>query len=1403
MLWRDDLPATWEKALRVLMTKLRALLEECGIDGSSALTSAFGCYKLALSADAWIDVDAAVEALERAEAELAVGDVAEARSQATTAAALARRSFLPGEEGAWVEEKRRDLRDVLVRALECLRDASFGAEEFADAVRHAEQVTELEPFREDAYRRLMQSHASAGNPAEALRVYERCRRLLADELGTYPSPETETAYLEILRAGPASANELGLEPTKTVEVVNPYKGLRAFEETDADDFFGREALTERLVARVEETRFLAVVGPSGSGKSSVVRAGLVPALRKGALPGSEKWHVVELVPGAYPVEELEAALLRIAVNPPASLLEQLEADERGLLRAVKRVLPGDRSELVLVVDQLEEVFTLVDDEQRRAQFLALVETAVRDPHARLRVVATLRADFYDRPLLYRGFAELLRDHVEVVLPLAADEYERAIRCPAERVDVALEEGLVSEIVADVANAPGALPLLEYALTELLERRDGRLLTRAAYRELGGVSGALAGRADELYLALDEAGREAARQLFLRLVTLGEGTDDARRRVARTELTSLAIDQAALAAAIDAFGASRLLSFDRDPRTGAPTVEVAHEALLREWSRLRHWIDAAREDVRMHRRLAAAAAEWDESGREPSFLLRGSQLDQSAAWAAGAGLVPTAVEQEYMAAGLEQKLAEERAEQERVAQKLRQNRRLRLAVAIVTAALAAAVVAGLLAFRAQGREADARAVADAGRLGALALLEDDLDRALLLAREGVALNDSLESRGRLLAALLRSPAAIAIDHLDGDAVRWLDASPDGERVAAGFGNGTVALLDVRRRRQDGSVIAVAPLDVSSVDFSPDGSRLAISSLSGRVGVWDANSRALRFVLRRPTDLLAATVTFAPDGRTLAGLFVEEKAYFDPVPGRAVVVLWDAATGEPRGRPVEVSRRGGDFMHYTRDGRRLLVVNHAGVTVVDARTLRRIRTFAHGGPPRFFSIAASPTNGDLVALLRGDEGTVEFLDLATGKRRRASGATHRLGARAVFSPDGLTLATSGPDSRVIVWDVPSGRARETLTGHTGSVEGLAFSPDGRTLFSGAGSSVIAWDLEGSRRLGRPFRVSPPNLNPPNLIGFAFSPDGSTIAAASGGGGERISLLDVSTLRPRSRPLSPGVGPITTIRFSPDGRTLAVGGKAAGAALIDAASGRVIRVLRGGHAGGIASIQFSPDARRVITGGRADGRALVWDRRTGRRVRVLREPAGEAVFVEWSPDGSMVATAGGGGRLVAWRVADWTRAGEFRADPTYAGPADFSPDGSTIAGGGVGGIAHVWDVERAREVGRSLIHPGWVNSIEFDRRGAMLVTSSTDGNVRLWDVALQRQIGPVLPGSGFGNRAAFMPDGKSVVVGYETGDALVWDVDVERWKARACAIAGRSLTKQEWAEFLPDRAYEPSCA
>ena len=349
-------------------------------------------------------------------------------------------------------------------------------------------------------------------------------------------------------------------PSGPIELVNPYKGLRAFEEADAADFFGREALTQQLLARLGEggdlNRFLAVIGPSGSGKSSVVKAGLIPALRRGALLGSENWFVVELLPGPHPLEELEAALLRVAVNLPESLLPQLREDKRGLQRAINRTLPQDEDvELVLVLDQFEEVFTLMEDEAERSHLLDSLVEVVLAERSRARAIVTLRADFIDKPLRYMDFGELMQRRSKLVLPLTPDEMERAIVGPAERVGLRLEAGLPEAISADVNDQPGALPLMQYALTELFERRESvetqhaasphaasQRLTKAAYHNLGGVKSALGRRAEEIYQSLDESQQALAHQIFLRLITLGEGVEDTRRRVLLSELESLTTDR---------------------------------------------------------------------------------------------------------------------------------------------------------------------------------------------------------------------------------------------------------------------------------------------------------------------------------------------------------------------------------------------------------------------------------------------------------------------------------------------------------------------------------------------------------------------------------------------------------------------------------------------------------------------------------------------------------------------------------------------------------------------------------------------------------------------------------------------------------------------------------------------
>lgn len=353
------------------------------------------------------------------------------------------------------------------------------------------------------------------------------------------------------------------------EPENPYKGLHAFQTGDARDFFGREKLLGKLLAHMANDqafkRFLAIVGPSGSGKSSLVRAGLVPALWQGKLEGSEKWFIVDMIPGTHPLEQLETALVRVAANQAGNLNEQLKRDERGLLRVADIILPKDETELVIVVDQFEEVFTLVEDEERRIHFLNLLATAVTDPRSRVRIIVTLRADYYDKPLHYPQIGEMLRSRMETVMPLSSKELEHSIRKPAERVGVMFEDGLVAQIVTEMTYQAAALPLLQYALTELFDRHEGRVLTNQAYTEIGGAIGALANRADEIFLNLSDEAQELTRQIFLRLVTLGEGAEDTRRRTPFSELLSLTDDVDLMEEIIDGFADYRLFSLDRDVR----------------------------------------------------------------------------------------------------------------------------------------------------------------------------------------------------------------------------------------------------------------------------------------------------------------------------------------------------------------------------------------------------------------------------------------------------------------------------------------------------------------------------------------------------------------------------------------------------------------------------------------------------------------------------------------------------------------------------------------------------------------------------------------------------------------------------------------------------------------------
>jgi DNA-binding XRE family transcriptional regulator len=515
--------------------------------------------------------------------------------------------------------------------------------------------------------------ARIGDPLQLVAELEAVLRSTGSWLGSLPS-HTDDATLS------------GHTRALIDDGDNPFVGLAAFDEGDARNFFGREALVEQLVARLADTgalaRALFVVGASGSGKSSVVRAGLLPAVRAGRVGvGSREWLVSTLVPGADPWAALAQALLRVATRQPGDLEAMLRGDALGLARAVDRCLAGsDGTELLLVVDQFEELWTLTADAQDRERFINLLTTALLEPHSRLRVVFTLRADFLDRPLAHPDLADFLRERAVLVPAMSLDEVERAIVGPARRVGLGFEPGLVAAILAEVGSQAGALPLLQFALSELFVRRSGRELTLAAFREIGGIRGALVNRAEAAYDALDARAQLAARQMFLRLTQLGEGSEDTRRRVVAVELDALGGDDAghaAFVAAREAYARARLLTLDRDAASGAATVEVAHEALLRGWARLREWLQSSRADLRLQRQLADAARQWEAAGRDSSFLAGGGRLAQFRLLPEHGLVALTAHEASFLDASVAHAAAVADAESARQARELEQARQLAL------------------------------------------------------------------------------------------------------------------------------------------------------------------------------------------------------------------------------------------------------------------------------------------------------------------------------------------------------------------------------------------------------------------------------------------------------------------------------------------------------------------------------------------------------------------------------------------------------------------------------------------------------------------------------------------------------------------------------------------------------
>ena len=1197
-------------------------------------------------------------------------------------------------------------------------------------------------------------------PLPSLRGWTELPPAVNDVVARATAKEPALRFPDVMSLAAAfdAALDLGAVPVDTADAPNPFKGLRAFSEADAADFFGREALVERLVARLAEpgdrARFLGVVGPSGSGKSSAVRAGLIPALRRGALPSSGAWFVVEMAPGEHPLDELEAALRRVAVAEPDDLPERLRDEDRGLSAALEAMLPADGSRLVLVVDQLEETFTLVRDEAERRRFLALLASAVEDPRAI--VVATLRADLYDRPLSYPGFGELLAGRTEAVPALTPDELEQAIRGPAEQVGVRPEPGLVAEIVADVAYQPGALPLVQYALTELFERRANGRLTSSAYREIGGIGGALSARAEGLHAEADASGRHAIRQVFLRLVTLGEGREDTRRLVTRTELDALEVDRAVIDGVLGAFGDHRLLTFDREPASRQPTVEIAHEALLGAWDRLRGWIDEAREDLRLERRLEHSAADWEASERDPSFLLRGARLERAETWAAATDVAIGRHQLAYLKASADRRdaeRAEERARFERERRLERRSvRRLRGLVAVF--AVAALVAASLTIVATDQRERATREarIANAREIAAAAIasIDEDPERAVMLAIEAVRATRDID--GTVLPeaqdALHRTIAAARVVStlpILGAAVAW----GPGDTVALERADapGTIELRDA----QTGELVRSIPGhegDITGLEYGPDGRVLASTGEDGALRTWLAETGA---PLATVTGRRAAMgVSFGAGGALLAAAWPAEGLVrvVDPETGREVstvgletfdtslspwgerialatsvptpegvtvvgVAVVDLATG---GQPIgpfipsstNATRYGISSVAWSPDGRSIASIGLGGLDLWDAASgdLRAYRISGFGQDLAWSADGAWLIGGGPVARLW----RVAGLDLEQVEALTPSGSSPELAAAGVgISPDGSRVIASSATGTVTTWDVATqGDAEWVHLDALPYFSTVDFLAGGELLAIGPDGATTVWDVATRRSIRT---IGDPHLAE---VGFHPSPDGGAITL---GTAEGIAIYDLAT-GARELVLPDGCGYL----WSPDGTKLLEDGGSP--VHVCGRDGTPLMTLTNPEGVYAFTARFSADGRFVL--GELEGvdaGIAVWDLETSGLVRTLDTGTGRD-WIPLEPDGRWLLVGGTRPRLWDVRSPDprrWSPAAGLEGHPPVCDAA-FSPDGSVLATGGSDGVVRLFDPATGEQFLALRGHDLPVCSVAFSADGSMLASQSP-GEVRVW--------------------------------------------------------------------------------
>jgi DNA-binding SARP family transcriptional activator/WD40 repeat protein len=1225
-----------------------------------------------------------------------------------------------------------------------------------------------------------------------------------------------------VRHAPGDArDEVRASASKSGPVIGacPYRGLLRFEPEDSGWYFGRERLVADLLAVVASTPGAAVVGASGSGKSSLTRAGLVAAIRDNALPGSGRWPRLLVTPGADPMLELAQALAPVAhAVSPDHVRDRLLDDPQSITEFASRAVrdEDDDGALLVVVDQLEEVFTVCRDDALRARFLDVLVHAAADPDCPARVLSAIRADYYGRCAEHSEFAEIVGAATLLVGAMRPDELQRAIEEPARTAGLVLEDGLLDRILDDVGSEPGALPLLETALLETWTRREGNVLTLDGYEATGGVRGAVAHLADDVYARMSSSERAVARAIFLRLAEPGVGRDDVRRRAPLRELVVDAQHAQVLGALVE----HRLVV------TNDVTAEVAHEALLREWPRLRAWLEEDRQGRRIQRALSNAAQDWESADRNDDLLFRGTRLAAALDVADAHPAEVNPLERDFLGASRAHQDVELRTAQRTT----RHLRRLTGALAVLLVVALVASVFSLVqrsrANRNAGRAERAATLSDAQRLVAQAdaLGEDQHVLQLLLTTEAHRLAPGPETESALFRALTSEPSNDQrLTVFDTQTIFGPGISPDGRRVAVADPGGIVRILDTATKREvrrlspppDGQ--AVAPV------FSTDGRWLAVGSVRGSVTVWNVAT-----------------------GRRVAGPLASANgvAYgiFDPATRRrlfigghdGVVSAWDLSNPARPHRDVLATTLPPEspsnplLVVPARRERRLLIGDSDPsrghpVLVIDTTTGAEIARF-EGAPG-----AISP-DGSFIARRRPDN-VVEVLDVASGAVVGAPISSVLLAnGLMAFDASGARLAVrDNADLRIHVIDWRTGADAVDPIEFVGIP---VFLEDGRLFIRDSAASALV-DLSVGDTAHEPF--IPPIARRFTVAGdIGFSPDGRVVTTSTDGASIVVSDPDDPS-RQRTLPIPERLrGDNVFVGASPDRRLVVAfheGRDGDGNRQIEQVE--VVRRATGKSLGSFTSNTrlgynyWWNDDSSAFWLANLDG---VWVWTVGepepRRVLGRVDPVGldfvPRRLLAWRPDGrKLVVAIHDAGTARTFRVPGNGRGRTIFDDDTVVmrGGAMYRSDGRAFAlatydnqdgetrvfvfDDGTGKVIDRYEFDQALASMAYFNGAGRLATL----RDATLDQDSATTMFELWDTDGLRPIAAT-PLQGIAHGLVASPDGTHLMIMYASTNALasptatVWDMRPKQWVEYACRAADRSLTRSQWKQYLPGLPYDPVC-